>query len=197
MAEKSQEEIIEELKSKGKYDEWVSLGSYFGLTSNVLDVKFFLIRPYKYYNVDENIINVSMIQKTYRQDVDNIAVFKQILIKDPTYVEQSEYRIVNISETLTTAGLATCSGLTMIIGNKKFLTHLDALTDINPMVINLIKILSEQSLTPNNITNIKIYTGSLDSSLTKQKSIEICSQLGIEESRIEILQVCMFDIISI
>ena len=32
----SLEEIIDELKSKGKYDEWVRLGAKFGLTSDTL-----------------------------------------------------------------------------------------------------------------------------------------------------------------
>ena len=85
----------------------------------------------------------------------------------------------------------------MIIGKKKFLTHLDANTDINPMIIDINKTLLEQELIPSNIINIKIYAGSLDSSLTIQKAKEICSRLGIEKAKIEIYQACMFDRISI
>jgi hypothetical protein len=140
---------------------------------------------------------LSRFIKIYFTDVNNIAVFEQIIIEDPTHVKQSKYRIVDISENLSTSGLATCSGLIMIIGKKKFLTHLDAKTDINPMIIDINKTLLEQELIPSNIINIKIYAGSLDSSLTIQKAKEICSRLGIEKSKIEIYQACMFDRISI
>ena len=82
---KTEQEIINELKNKRKYNEWVSLGSKFGLISNTINAKFFLVRPYKYYDVDKNIVNVSMVQSNYRPDVDNIAVFKQFVIKYPSY----------------------------------------------------------------------------------------------------------------
>jgi hypothetical protein len=194
---KSKNEIIDELKSKGKYEEWIRIGGNFGLTSNTLNAKFFLIRPYKYYDVDGNIVDVSMVQSDYRPDVNNIAVFKQFIIRDPTHVDQSTYRICDISETLSTTGLATCTGLIMIIGNKKFLTHLDASTNILPIVKDINKTLSEYNSIPNNITNIKIYAGSLDHSLSIIKAKDICTLVGIEESKIEILQACMFDRVSI
>jgi hypothetical protein len=127
---KTQQEIIDELITKGKYDEWVSLGGYYGLTSNTLKAKFFLVRPFKYYDVDGNIVNVSMVQNFYRPDVDNVAVFKLLFKNDPTHVKQSKYRIVDSSKELSTFGLATCTGLGMIIGTKKFMTHLDATTPI-------------------------------------------------------------------
>ena len=38
---KTEQEIIDELNKKGKFDEWASLGSYFGLTSNTLKAKCF------------------------------------------------------------------------------------------------------------------------------------------------------------
>ena len=106
-AVRPQQEIIDELITKGKYDKWVSLGSLFGLTSDTLPGKFFSVRPYKYYNVDGNLVNVSMVQKEYRPDVDNIAVFEQLFVKDPTHVEQSTYRTVPIGKELSTSGLAT------------------------------------------------------------------------------------------
>lgn len=188
----TKEEIITELKTKGKYDEWVSLGSYFGLTSTTLKAKFFLKRPYKYYNVDGNIINVSMITKNFRPDVDNIAVFKQLFIKDPTHVDQSKYRIVNSNKTLSTAGLATCTGLAMIIGTKKFMTHLDANTAIKIIISAINEEIEKQNIEPNTLKPI-IYAGRLDSSITLKKAKDICLLVGIPDTNYTISNVCMMD----
>lgn len=190
---RSEKEIIDELKTKGKYDEWVSLGSYFGLTSDTLRAKYFLVRPYKYYDVDGKLVNVSMVTSTYRPDVDNIAVFKQHYEKDPTHVDQSTYRIVGISEELSTAGLATCTGLAMIIGTKKFMTHLDTNTHIQPIINAVDKIIATEGILASSLKPI-IYTGSLDSSLTLEKAKEICSRVGIPETNYNIIEnVCMFE----
>ena len=43
---------MDELHKKNKYDEWVSCGSYYGLTSDTLNAKFFLKRPYNYYDMN-------------------------------------------------------------------------------------------------------------------------------------------------
>lgn len=193
---KSQEEIINELIFKGKYDEWISLGSKFGLTSNTLKAKFFLIRPYKYYNVDGNIVNISIVQTIYRPDVDNIAVFTQILEKDPTHVKQGEFRIVPKIEELSTSGLATCCALAIIIGNKKFMTHLDANTNISFITIAITKIIVEETVTPNKLIP-NIYTGSLNSKLTLQKAKDICFSAGIPEKNYNMMYVCMFDIVQL
>ena len=193
---KTQEEIIDELKTKGKYDEWVKLGSNFGLTSDTLKAKFFLVRPVKYYDVDGNIVNVSMITQTYRPDVDNIAVFEQIVVEDPTRVKQSKYRFVDSSEVLSTSGLATCTGLAMIIGTKKFMTHLDATTSIYKIIIDIRKVIATEKIEPSSLTPI-IYAGNLDSSLTLQKAKEICLQLGIPETNYKIQNVCMFTRVTI
>tara|TARA_Y100000389_G_C17284375_1_gene424648 strand:- start:42 stop:758 length:717 start_codon:yes stop_codon:yes gene_type:complete len=187
---RTEQEIIEELKTKGKYDEWVSLGSKFGLTSNTLRARFFLDRPYMYYDVDGKLVNVSMVQNTYRPDVDNIAVFKQHYVKDPTHVDQSKYRIVNSSEELSTAGLATCTGLAMIIGTKKFMTHLDANTPIGPIISAIDEIIATEGIVADSLKPI-IYAGSLDSSLTLEKAKEICSKVGIPETNYNIEYVCM------
>ena len=189
---RTEQEIIEELKTKGKYDEWISLGSKFGLTSDTLRAEIFLVRPFKYYDVDENLVNVSMVTRTYRPDVDNIAVFKQHYVEDPTHVHQSEYRIGNISEELSTAGLATCTGLAMIIGTKKFMTHLDATTPIYPIISAIGKIITTEGIVAGSLNPI-IYAGSLDSSLTLEKAKEICSRVGIPETNYNIKNVCMMD----
>jgi len=188
----SEQDIIDELKTKGKYDKWVSLGSKFGLTSNTLKAKYFLVRPYNYYNVDGNIVKVSMVTQEYRPDVDNIAVFEQFVVENPTDVKQSMYRIVDISEELSTAGLATCTGLAMIIGTKKFMTHLDSTTPIDPIISAINKIITTEGIVAGSLNPI-IYAGNLDSSLTLEKAKEICSRVGIPQTNYNIENVCMMD----
>ena len=191
---RTEQEIIDELKTKKKYDEWVSLGSWFGLimkASNDNDDN-----PVMYYDVDGKIVNVSMITTTYRPNVDNIAVFKQHHKKDPTHVDQSEYRIVNVSEELSTGGLATCTGLAMIIGTKKFMTHLDATTDIEPIISAIDRIIATEGIAAGSLKPI-IYAGDLDSSLTLEKAKEICSKVGIPKTNYNIEYVCMMDRVKI
>lgn len=182
---KSYNDLIDELKLNNKYDEWLSYGSYFGQISYTLKTKFFSVRPYQYYDMYDNIINVSAVGKTFRNDIINIPVFKQNYIEDKTNVKQNSFRIVNIDETLSTAGLATCCGLSMIIENKKFLTHLDAKTDIY-FIIDAIK-----QIKYNKIIDVKIYAGCLDSYITVEKAKLICSILNIDEYKI--FNVSMFD----
>ena len=189
---RTKKKIINELKTKGKYDEWVSLGSYFGLTSDTLQIETFLVRPYMYYDVNGKIVNVSMVSKTYIPDLDNIAVFKQHYVKDPTHVDQSKYRIVDASDSLSTAGLATCTGLAMIIGTKKFMTHLDATTPIDPIIYAINQITATEEIVVGSLKPI-IYVGDLDSSLTLEKAKEICSSVGIPKTNYNIKNVCMID----
>lgn len=189
---RTEEEIIEELQTKGKYDEWVRLGRVFGQTSDTLGARVFLVRPYQYYDVDGKIVNVSTTTKKYRSDVDNIAVFESHIVKDPTHVDQSKYRIVDKSEELSTTGLATCTGLAMIIGTKKFMTHLDMTTPIDPIISAIGKIITTERIVAGSLNPI-IYAGNLDSSLTLEKAKEICSRVGIPETNYNIENVCMMD----
>ena len=191
---KTKEEIIAELKAKGRYDEWVKLGSYFGQTSYTSKAKSFLTRPYKYYDIDGNIVNVSIIDSTYRPDVDNIAIFKRVENINNSNVSPGTYRIVNLSLPLTTTGLATCTGFVMNIGTKKFMAHLDALTDIQPIVDAINKTIVDEKVDKNKLI-ANIYAGDLDSSITLEKAKDICSSLGIPEKNVIISEVCMFDII--
>ena len=186
------QKIIEELQRKGRYDKWKKLGSKFGLTSKTLELKLFSVRPFMYYDVDENIVKVSMVTSTYdeRPNVDNIAVFEYV--KDPTYVDQSKYRIVNMSESLSTNGLLTCTGLAMIIGTKKFMTHLDAQTPIHPIIYAIGKIISTERIRTDSLKPI-IYAGPFDSDITLEKAKEICSTVGIPQINYDIRKVCMTD----
>jgi hypothetical protein len=190
---KSEQEIIDELKSKGKYKQWEDSGRYFGLTSETLKMPTFKNRPLRHYNVDGEIVNVSLIQKEYRPDLDNIAVFEGIYKKegeDPSYVEQDTYKIVNSTDKLTTSGLASCAGLTMIIGTKKFMAHLDATTLISDMIDDIKKIISEEHINPEDLRPT-IYIGYFDSDTALKKATDICSSLGIPEQNYKIESVCM------
>jgi hypothetical protein len=191
---KSEKEIIDELIKENKYEKWKELGSNFGLTSDTLNIDTFQIRPYKYYNVYGEIVNVSMIEPNYRPDLDNVAVFEQFVEEDPSHVKQGTYKIVNSNEPLTTTGLATCTGLTMLIGDKKFMTHLDATTPVSSIIDKIREVISEQRADPNDLKP-HIYTGNLESELTLQKAKDICSAVKIPEKNYIIEQVCMIDIV--
>ena len=198
-------ELIQELTKKGKYDEWVSYGSYYGQTSSILKK-----RDYKYYDMDGDIINVSNVSKTFRADVINTPIFKQYFVEDKTHVSQATYKIVSKSEELSTSGLATCCGLA-IIGNKKFLAHLD--TSINnkipkldnydsyyeTLIIKLTRYDREmvEALRNTFETPVKatIYAGNLYNYLSVKKAKLICSMIGITD--ITIINVDMFDRVSI
>ena len=201
--------LLQELKEKGKYDEWVLHGSYYGQTGSI-----FIKREYKYYDMDGDIINVSCVSKVYRNDVINTPIFKQYYVKDLTNVKQATYRIVSNSEELSTSGLATCCGLAILLGDKKFLAHLDTsmknkipphvtqsyydtldikLTRYDREMVNVLqneiksKVLTECKAT--------IYAGNLYSDLSVTKAKKICSMVEITD--ITIVNVDMFDRVSI
>jgi len=204
--------LIQELTKKGKYDEWVSNGSYFGQTSNM-----FTTKPYKYYDMDGDIINVSAISKNYRDDVVNIPVFKQYWVEDRTHVSQATYKIVSTSEELSTSGLATCCGLAIHLGDKKFLAHLDSsiknkipvLSDYRSYYETLnikltrydremVQVLQERCLLRNTLESpvkATIYAGNLYNYLSVKKAKKICSMVGITD--ITTIDVDMFDRIAI
>ena len=199
------ESILQELKRKGKYDEWVSHGSYFGQTGSI-----FTTREYKYYDMDGDIINVSSVSKTYRDDVVNTPVFKQYYVEDVTHVRQATYRIVSNSEELSTSGLATCCGLAILLGDKKFLAHLDTSmkNKIPPHVSESYYDTLDIILTRYDRTMVKvlqneikgdpkatIYAGNMYSDLSVKKAKKICSMVGITD--ITIVNVDMFDRVSI
>jgi len=197
--------IIQELTEKGKYDEWVSYGSYFGQTNSILTT------GYKYYDMDGDIINVSHISTQYRHDLINIPVFKQYWVKDRSNVGQATYRIVSKSEELSTSGLATCCGLAILLGDKKFLAHLDTSmkNKIPPHVTeayyetldiiltrydrNMVQVL--QNEIKDESVKATIYAGNLYSDLSVKKAKRICGMVGITD--ITIVKVDMFDRVSI
>ena len=214
-------ELIQELTKKGKYDEWVSYGSYFGQTSHIFDIK-----QYKYYDMDGDIISVSRVSKFYRRDVLNTPVFKQYYVKDPSYVTQATYRFNSISEELSTSGLATCCGLAIMLRDKKFLAHLDTsmknkiashitksyyesldikLTSYDRDMVDILKKEVEKEVkneVKNEVPNpikatiyaANIYSN-LYSDLSVKKAKKICAMVGITD--ITMVYVDMFDRVTI
>jgi hypothetical protein len=187
------DEIINQLKINNMYDIWLSHGSYFGQISNTIKAKYFLVRPYIYKDMYNNSINVSMISKNFRFDVTNIPVFKQIIIDDITNVKQGKYKIVNINETLSTCGLATCTALGIIVGKIKIFTHLDATTNIFPIVTIIYESIIDQNINTSAITKINIYAGNLNSSLTIEKAYKILNLLCININKVNIEYVFLMD----
>ena len=189
----SEIESIDELKRRNRYDEWINHGAKFGLTSDTLKAKFFLVRPYKYYNIDGNIVNVSMVQNTYRIDVDNIPVFQQVVEYDPNFVGVDKFKFCSLLQSLSTAGLATCCALTMILGDKKFLGHITATTETGPILYHIRKILDDQKLDITSIRNIQIFIGDLDTTYSMYKISSILNLLNIDIKDVNAKYVYMFD----
>ena len=82
----------------------------------------------------------------------------------------------------------------MLIGDKKFMTHLDATTPVSSIIDDINKVISEENVNPEDLIP-HIYTGNLETDLTLQKAKDICSAVGIPEKNYIIEQVCMFDIV--
>jgi hypothetical protein len=174
----SLEQIISVLKTKDKYDAWVSKGSYFTYRSWKLQLPF----NYTFIDLDGKPILGQMQSKEFRSDLEeNIPIFGQIIKKDPNFVKQGTYRISR--GRLTTSGLATCSGLSMTVGKQKFLAHLDAKTDISPMISAILELIKTQGLKP---TNIHLYPGNLDSRITKRLAKDIITGIGLTVRSIKI-----------
>jgi len=67
---KSESDIINELIAKDKYEEWVSLGSKFGLISRVKSKL-----PFRYYDMNDNVVSVLRVESTFHKDFYNIPIF--------------------------------------------------------------------------------------------------------------------------
>ena len=67
---KSESDIINELIAKDKYEEWISLGSKFGLISSVKSKL-----PFRYYDMNDNVVSVLRVESTFHKDFYNIPIF--------------------------------------------------------------------------------------------------------------------------
>jgi hypothetical protein len=193
----SEENIIHILKAKNRYDDWVEYGCNFGLTSDRLG-GIFTDKPYKYYNIDDNIVNVTIVQNAYRHDVDNIPVFAQLIGSDPSFVYQSEFKLCSSIKSLTTGNLGTSCALSMTIGDQKLLACIGSTTQTDRLINKVKRILNNDPIVNDprvNITNIQIFVGDLDKMFCSFYKIKnILKLLNIDEKDVYVTYVGMNNI---
>lgn len=115
--------------------------------------------------------------------------------KNKSMVNQGKFKIIGEKDgPLMTSGLATCSGLAMKIGSKRFLAHLDAITKIKPIIEAIQKEINSEGVRPKYTI---IYAGggfgNATSEYTVKMAKDICKQLGIPENEIIIMDKCFWD----
>ena len=166
----NKDEYIRLLKEKKLHEKWEKSGSFFGIIKHP-PVATVVI----YKDMFDNDVGVNLVGREFENINKGVSfpVFDFVRSGNmndlPHYlsngipirlnVKQGHFLIVPKTESLTTAGLATCSGLAMIIGTKKFLTHLDAHTNTTPIINAIQKTLSEENITSANINDIKVWQG--------------------------------------
>lgn len=177
---KSENKLIKELKDAGKYDEWVKKGHLYGIILPNLPVN------YLYTLMDGSTRKFSTITKSYWDGQINTPVFDMVG-SNSNYVGQMSFKIVPNSKKLHTFGMSTCSGLTMKLGNSKFLSHIDAITDTSEMLSAIHYCLRNQGLTKLDISNVKIYRGHQNSNRSNQIINELLERLSIPKNKIEVV----------
>ena len=195
------------LKNKNLYEKWIKNGSYFGTITHPPGASVVIYKDMFNNNVGVNTVSTDFydIEKGVSFPVFNY-VSQGSMYDLPQYllngipirlnVKQGQFLIVPKTESLTTAGLATCSGLAMIIGTKKFLTHLDAATDIVPIISAINNTLTEENMTSANINYIRVWQGTMPGRNHALKKVDsILEAIGINPtSPIVVRQnVCFMD----
>jgi hypothetical protein len=179
---KSEEELIKELKDAGKYDEWFRKGHRYGITMRGNSNRRFS----EWTLIDGSTRKFSSITESYWDGQINTPVFDMVG-SNSNYVGQMSFKIVPNSQKLHTFGISTCSGLTMKLGNKKFLSHIDAITDTSEMLSAIQECLRNQKLTTLDISNVKIYRGPENSNRSYQIIHELLERLSIPKNNIEVI----------
>ena len=181
---KSEEEkkIIRELKTAGKYDEWFEKGHMYGITMRGNTNRRFL----KYTVMDGSTRKFSTTTESYWDGQINTPIF-DLVGSNSNYVRQGSFKIVPNSRRLNTFGMSTCSGLTMKLGNKKFLSHIDAITDTSEMLSAIHDCLRNQKLTTLGISNVKIYRGPQNSNRSYEIIHDLLEHLLIPQKKIEVV----------
>ena len=179
---KSEEELIKELKDAGKYDEWFRKGHSYGITMRGNSNRRF----YEWTLIDGSTRKFSTITESYWDGQINTPVFGMVG-SNSNYVRQSSFLIVPNSRKLHTFGMSSCSGLTMKLGNQKFLSHIDAITDTSEMLSAIQECLGKQGLTTSDISNVKIYRGFEKHNRSYQIIHELLERLSIPKNKIEVI----------
>lgn len=187
------DEIIMILQITGKYDEWKQHGAKIGQINSIYEP---FCDTYIYTCAYGGTIQVNQVFK-YESNMKKNIYDKYIPVlsfcsvnKNQMRVNQGEYKIVNASDTLMTFGLSTCSCLVIQFGNKKFLAHIDATTNIFPMYNAIVKYANKQKF----IMHAYIYVGTcIGYQYAMNKAYEICKKLNIDEKFIVEQTVQMFE----
>ena len=178
---KSEQKLKKELEDAGKYDEWVKRHLY-GITMRGNSNRRF----YEWTLMDGSTRKFSSITESYWDGQINTPVF-DLVGSISNYVGQGSFKIVPNSRRLNTFGMSTCSGLTMKLGNQKFLSHIDAITDTSEMLSAIHDCLIKQELTTSDISNVKIYRGPQNSNRSNQIIHELLESLSIPQNKIEVI----------
>lgn len=177
---KSENKLIKELNDAGKYDEWFGKGHSYGIILPNLPLH------YEYTVMDGSTRKFSTITKSYWDGQINTPVFDMVG-SNSNYVGQGSFKIVPNSRRLNTFGMSTCSGLTMKLGNKKFLSHIDAITNTSEMLSAIHDCLKNQKLRTSDISNVKIYRGPQNSNRSYKIILELLKRLSIPQNIIEVV----------
>jgi hypothetical protein len=177
---KSEKEIKKELEKAEKYGEWVQKKKLYGIILPNLPLN------YEYTVMDGSTRKFSAITNLYCDGQINTPVFDYVG-SNSNYVGQRSFKIVPNSRRLNTFGIASCSGLTMKLGNKKFLSHIDAITDTSKMLLAIHDCLRNQKLTTSDISNVKIYRGPQTSNRSYEIILELLKSLSIPQNKIEVV----------
>ena len=143
-------------------------------------------RFYKYTLIDGSTRKFSTITESYWDGQINTPVFDMVG-SNSIYVVQNSFRIVPNSLKLHISGIESCSGLTMKLGNQKFLSHIDAITNTSEMLSAIQECLRKQDLSTSDISNVKIYRGPQNSNRTYQIIHELLEHLSIPKNKIEVI----------
>ena len=181
---KTETEIIQELVNEKKYDKWVSEGRLFA-------VKIYNSRLcYNITDINGNQIFVSLVNKNFDPSNRNIAVLgmnDELMDQHINpYVRQGDYSIVGRNDRLYTFGLSTCCALKIMIGTKKFMAHIDTLTDVGK-ITNVIEEIIKNEGENSNKLKVSIVTGyyNLDYR-TLDMAKTVCNQLSIPRENISV-----------
>ena len=181
---KSEEEkkIIRELETAGKYNEWFRKGHMYGITMRENTNRSF----YECTLMDGSTRKFSTITESYCDGQINTPIF-DLVGSNSNNVEQGSFKIVPNSRRLNTFGMSSCSGLTMKLGNQKFLSHIDAITNTSEMLSAIQECLRKQELTTSDISNVKIYRGPQNSNRSYEIIHDLLERLSIPQNKIEVI----------
>ena len=144
-------------------------------------------------------------QKTRQADL--LASLKNKKFNKTLHIPQNSYTIQSKSIPITTTGLATCTALTMVIGDKRFFAHISSLSDISLMLEAIVETIREQRVRP---SEVKVWSGLGGSSnntntfvrndptkYSLDNVIQILSALEIPMESVEIEDTCFAEVVGV